>query len=101
MREKIVERLGGGRYICRFLCILILKGFAGINTARCEQFFGKRRLPQNYSGICFPVYIILPGLPFYDRCSYADEECVGKEPTLTEITPAILFLLEYNAKKNN
>jgi len=63
--------------------------------ARCEQFL-ERGVTSKLFRDLFPVlYNIARSCRFMDRCSYADEECVGKEPTLTGNSPRpFCFLLE-------
>ena len=70
--------------------------------ARCGQSLGKGNYLKTIPGSVPSLYNIAPGCRFYDRCSYADEECAGKEPPLAEIDPGhFVSCWKYSAKKNN
>jgi peptide/nickel transport system ATP-binding protein/oligopeptide transport system ATP-binding protein len=70
--------------------------------ARCGQSLGKGNYLKTIPGSVPSLYNIAPGCRFYDRCSYADEECVGKEPPLAEINPGhLVSCWKYSARKNN
>ena len=70
--------------------------------ARCVDSIGRGDYLKTIPGSVPSLYNITPGCRFYDRCSYADEECIGKEPPLSEIQPGhFVSCWKYSAKKNN
>src|SRR5208283_4834784 len=70
--------------------------------ARCGQSLEKGNYLKTIPGSVPSLYNITPGCRFYDRCSYADEECAWKEPPLAEINPGhFVSCWKYSAKKNN
>jgi oligopeptide/dipeptide ABC transporter ATP-binding protein len=70
--------------------------------ARCGQSLERGGYLKTIPGSVPSLYNIAPGCRFYDRCSYADEECSGKEPPLEEINPShFVSCWKYGAKKNN
>jgi len=70
--------------------------------ARCGQSLGRGDHLKTIPGSVPSLYNIAPGCRFYDRCSYADKECAGKEPPLAEIQPGhFVSCWKYSAKKNN
>ena len=53
--------------------------------ARCSDSPEKQEYLKTIPGSVPDLYDVSPGCRFYDRCSYADEECNRREPELLEI----------------
>jgi oligopeptide/dipeptide ABC transporter ATP-binding protein len=70
--------------------------------ARCGESSGKGDYLKTIPGAVPSLYNITSGCRFYERCSYADKECAGKEPLLEEFNPGhFVSCWKYSAKKNN
>jgi oligopeptide/dipeptide ABC transporter ATP-binding protein len=70
--------------------------------ARCVDSVGRGDYLKTIPGTVPSLYNIAPGCRFYDRCSYVDEECAGKDPPLVEIQPGhFVSCWKYSAEKNN
>jgi oligopeptide/dipeptide ABC transporter ATP-binding protein len=70
--------------------------------ARCEQSLERGSYLKTIPGSVPSLYNIAPGCRFYERCSYAEEKCAGKEPPLKEIESGhFVSCWKYSAKRNN
>jgi oligopeptide/dipeptide ABC transporter ATP-binding protein len=70
--------------------------------ARCVDSMEKGDYLKTIPGSVPNLYNIALGCRFYERCSYADEECSGKEPQLMEIQPDhFVSCWKCSAKKKN
>ena len=70
--------------------------------ARCFDSPEKQEYLKTIPGSVPDLYDVSPGCRFYDRCSYADEECNRKDPELLEIDPGhFVSCWKYSLKNTN
>ena len=70
--------------------------------ARCSDSPEKQEYLKTIPGSVPDLYDVSPGCRFYDRCSYADEECNRKDPELLEIDPGhFVSCWKYSLKNTN
>ncbi|MCX5849016.1 MAG: ABC transporter ATP-binding protein [Deltaproteobacteria bacterium] len=70
--------------------------------ARCVESSERGKYLKTIPGSVPDLYDVSSGCRFYERCSYAVEECAQKEPTLSEIEPGhFVSCRKYGGKKNN